>query len=89
MRLTLALAAALIIATPALAQTAPASTVERGQTLRDANAARIGVIDRVNADGSVQIIFDSRFVRIPADKLVAAENGVNTTLTKREIRRLR
>jgi hypothetical protein len=86
MRLVLAAAALALLASPLAAETvAP----KRGTTLRDAKAARLGPIDRVNADGSVQIIFNSRFVTIPADKLTVGEKGVATLLTKAEVSKLR
>ncbi|WEK42407.1 MAG: hypothetical protein P0Y64_13540 [Candidatus Sphingomonas colombiensis] len=93
MRLVIALSAAVFVATPLAAATldaTPATTVapKRGATLRDANATRLGTIDRVNADGSVQIIFNAKFVTIPADKIVASQDGVTTSLTKAEISKL-
>ena len=87
----LSIAAALVFATPLIATAAyaDAPAVKAGKTLRDASNIRLGRIDKVNDDGSVRIIFDSRFVTLPADKLVVAENGdASTTLTKREISKL-
>jgi hypothetical protein len=88
MRIMFALAAAAIIATPVLAQTAPAS-VKRGAVLRDAKKLPLGTVDRVNTDGSIQIIFGPRVVVIPAEKIVVAQNDVSTTLTRMEVARLR
>lgn len=97
MRLVLTLATAALIAAPISAAVAADSTgttpaaiaaPKRGATLRDVKASRLGAIDRVNADGSVQIIFNSRFVTIPADKLVASSDGVATSLTKAEVSKL-
>lgn len=84
--------AALIAATPLAASaqdaTVPAQ-VRQGQTLRDANLARLGTIDRVLADGSVQIIYSSHFATIPASSL-SVENGVvKTSLTRKEVAKLR
>ncbi|AYJ85090.1 hypothetical protein D3Y57_03380 (plasmid) [Sphingomonas paeninsulae] len=87
MRLTIAIATLALIATPVLAQTAPAP--KRGATLRDANMTRLGTIDRINSDGSVQIIFNSKFVTIPASSLVVAPDAaVSTSLTKSEVAKL-
>ncbi|MET0370383.1 MAG: hypothetical protein ABW039_03295 [Sphingobium sp.] len=96
MRLFLALAATSLIVSPALATQAGAAdsataavAAKRGATLRDAKGSRLGTIDRVNADGSVQIIFNSKFVTIPADKLVSSDAGTATSLTKAEVAKLR
>ncbi len=62
---------------------------QKGQTLRDAKAGRLGMIDKVNADGSVQIIFNGRVVALPATTITVTENGVSTSLTKKEIGRIR
>ncbi|QKS00331.1 hypothetical protein F9288_12370 [Sphingomonas sp. CL5.1] len=95
MRIVIALAAAVLTAGPLSAApeatgTSPAATValKRGATLRDAKSIRLGTIDRVNADGSVQIIFDSKFVTIPADKIVTSQDGASTSLTKAEVSKL-
>jgi hypothetical protein len=88
MRIMLALAAVALTATPLLAETTQA-TVKRGAVLRDAKKLPVGTVDRVNADGSIQIIFGPRVVVIPAEKIVIAQNDVSTTLTKMEVARLR
>ena len=89
---TLSAALLLALAMPLVSGAAAAQTpaVKMGDTLRDAGDIRLGRVDRVLQDGSVRIIFDGRFVTIPADKVVVAENGnVSTTLTKREVSKLR
>lgn len=96
MRIVTALAAAVFAAAPLSAATleatgtSPATTIapKRGATVRDAKSSRLGTIDRVNADGSVQIIFESKFVTIPADKIVTTQDGVSTSLTKAEVSKL-
>jgi hypothetical protein len=87
MRIAIAIATLAFIATPVVAQTTLAP--KRGATLRDVNMTRLGTIDRVNGDGSVQIIFNSKFVTIPATKLVVAQDAVSTSLTKSEVSKLR
>lgn len=96
MRILLALAAVALTTTPVVAAEMAASTgasstvaAKRGAMLRDAKGMRLATIDRVNADGSVQIIFNSKLVTIPADKLVAAPTGVATSLSKPEVDNLR
>ena len=90
MRSTILTALLVLVAAPAAAQdAAPAPLMpKRGELVRDANATRIAAIERVNPDGSVKIIFGSRFVTIPANKLQVAADGVTTTLTRREVSRL-
>lgn len=96
-RILIATAVALL-SVPAIAQDAPAAAavpaastdaIKAGLMLRDASNVRVGKIDRVNEDGSVKIIFNSRFVTVPADTLRVVDGGASTTLTKREIARLR
>jgi hypothetical protein len=87
MRIAIAIATLAFVATPLVAQTTMAP--KRGATLRDVNATRLGTIDRINSDGSVQIIFNSKFVTIPANKLTVAQDSVSTSLTKSEVSKLR
>lgn len=79
-------AAQAVESTPAVAN---ADVVKAGRTLRDSANARLGKIDQVNADGSVRIIFDTRFVTIPADTISVAGNEPVTSLSKREVSKLR
>ncbi len=86
------IALALLASTPVFAaDTAPAAQAEvkTGAMLRDSNNYRLGAISRVNADGSVGLIIDSRFVTIPADTLSVVDGKVVTRLTKREVIGLR
>lgn len=81
------------IAAPAIAQEASqaetAIEVREGLTLRDSNQSRLGKITRVYDDGSVQIIIGSHFAVIPASTLEVTDDGVQTSLTKTEVRKLR
>lgn len=87
MRFNLVLAAAFALsAVPALAQNDAAPRA--GQTIRDAKSVRLGTIQRVNPNGSVKIIYRSRFATIPANT-ISVENGVvKTSLTKKEVGKL-
>lgn len=87
MRILFALAAAIAIAAPVMAQTV-AATPKEGATIRDAANVRLGKIDRVYPDGSVQLIYRSKFVTIPADKVMMAQDGVMTSLTRQEVSKL-
>lgn len=88
MRTMLIAAAMLALATPAMAQDA-AETVRHGQILRDANNARIGKISRVEDDGSLRVIFNQRLATIPADTVSVVEGRPVTSLTKKEVARLK
>ncbi len=93
MRIFIAVVVAALVGSPALATAAQTTEVvattpvaaKAGATLRDAKGMRLGPIDKVNADGSVQLIFDSKIVVIPAGTLVAGANGIATTLTRVEV----
>jgi hypothetical protein len=87
MRSSLILALVLPLAGGALAQKVDAP--RSGQTVRDSNKARVGTIDRINRDGSIQILVGSSFVTLPADKLSVTDGGVTVALTKREVAKLR
>ncbi|MFC3172682.1 hypothetical protein ACFOD9_00305 [Novosphingobium bradum] len=83
------LALALVAGTPALADAPAATQVKAGAMLRDATGARITAISRVNTDGSIGVIVESKFITIPADKVSVVDGKVVTKLTKREIISLR
>lgn len=96
-----AVAAALFAAPVAIAQTvaeaaptAPAPVLKSGALLLSSDGKRIGRIERVvtGADGtpvSVSLIADSRFVYIPASTIAASGNGLSTSLTRAEVRKLK
>lgn len=89
--LFLAAALAAALCTPAIAQDdAAAPTIARaGQTLRDAKMARIGAIDRVYPDGSVRLIVDGHFATVPAASISITDGVVKTSLTRKDVARLR
>lgn len=82
-------------AAPAVAQTTTPSTgtapstspvaASQGQMLHDANGGRLGSVDRVTSDGSVQIILDGRVVTIPVSTLSITDGELNTSLTKHQV----
>ena len=89
MRFLTVLAVAAAFAAPASAQSASALVAKPGQTLRDVKATRLGVIDRVNADGSLRLIVGSRIVTVPAETVAVTDAGVTTSLSKRDVAKLR
>lgn len=78
--------ACVFAASAAVAQSATAATgtvaASKGQTLMAANGARLGVVYRVNADGSPQIIIDGKIVTIPASTLSMPDGKLTTSLSK-------
>lgn len=79
--------ALLLTAVPAAAQVVTEGP-KAGQVLFGANNSRIGVVDRVLADGSVRVIVGEKLVTVPASTLSVAAGKPVTTLTKTEIRKL-
>lgn len=81
------------VAQEAAPAAAPAEDISEqlkpGRTVRDTNSLRLGKIDRVTEDGSVRLIFSSRFVTIPGDTLSVKDGDIVTSLTKREVAKLR
>jgi hypothetical protein len=82
-----------VTASAAQAQTATAAvavgTISKGQMLVSANGARLGVVYRVAADGSPQIMFDGRLVTIPATTLSSSDGKLITSLSKSAVNELR
>jgi len=89
LRLTTFVAVALLSTSiPAFAQ-APADSIRVGKALRGANDARIGTIDSVLADGSVRVIVESRYVVIPASTLTVANGVATTSLSRKDVNKMR
>jgi hypothetical protein len=77
-----------VLSAPAVAADAPAASApvaRQGDMLRDANNVRLSAIDSVNKDGSVGIIFDGRYVTVPATSLSVANGKLITSLTKAQV----
>ena len=71
---------------PAFAADATAATVAHsGDMLRDANNVRLGAVNAVNKDGSVGLIFESRYVTVPGDSLTVIGGKLTTKLTKAQV----
>lgn len=89
LRLSAFVAVALISTSiPAFAQ-APADSIRIGKTLRGANDARIGTIDSVLADGSIRVIVESRYIVIPASTLTVADGIATTSLSRKDVSKMR
>jgi hypothetical protein len=72
----------------AVAQTPTVGTVSKGQMVEAANGARLGVVYRVAADGSPQIMFDGKLVTIPASTLSSSNGKLVTSLSKAAVSEL-
>lgn len=56
-----------------------------GDMLRDANNVRLGSVNTIAKDGSVGIIYNSRFVTVPAATLSVVNGKLTTKLTKSDV----
>lgn len=86
-----AAALAVTLAGSAFAQSAPA--IKKYATLVDSNGSKIAQIDRVNtgANGaveSVSVIYNMKYVTIPASTLSSKDGKVVTSLTKAQVSEL-
>ncbi|GAD47331.1 hypothetical protein NT2_01_00990 [Caenibius tardaugens NBRC 16725] len=88
----LLIAASFAAAAPAMAQDgsapAAASNVKKGAMVYSADGRRIGRVDRIR-DDAVNIIYDGRMIRIPVSTLTDSDKGVTTSLTGKEVSRLK
>ena len=76
------LACVLVTATAAAQDGAVA---EKGKMVVASNGARLGLVYRVAADGSAQMIIDGKLVTIPAATLSSVDGKLTTNLTKSEV----
>jgi len=67
---------------------APAATAHVGQMLRDASGGRIGAVTEVYKDGSVQVIYNSQLVTIPAASLATTDGKLTSSLTRKQLSQL-
>jgi hypothetical protein len=93
MKFSLAFAAALSLSISAAAIAADAPVIKQNALVKTADGRKVGYIDRIQKDSTgaptgVQIIYSGRFVVIPATTLSAAEKGLVTSLTAKEVNRL-
>jgi hypothetical protein len=86
-------ALALISAVPATLASAPAvaqgQEISQDKPLYDAEGKRVGNIDRVADQKWVKVIYKDAFVTIGWDTLSVKDGKVTTSLTRKEIGRLR
>lgn len=84
--------AAIILTATALSLTAPAAfaaEVQRNDRLYDATGSSVAKVNRVAADGDVLVIYKGKVRRVQAETLSNTDGKLMTTLTKKELRRLK
>ncbi|MEP2103607.1 MAG: hypothetical protein ABJP02_15870 [Parasphingorhabdus sp.] len=84
--------ASIILTAAALSLTAPAAfaaDVERNDRLYDASGSSVAKVNRVTADGDVLVIYKGKVRRVQAETLSNTDGKLMTTLTKKELRRLK
>lgn len=67
------------------AAAAGAAVAKEGDMMIDATGGRLGVVDRVDDDGSAEIIIDGRVVTIPASTLTVVNGHLTTSLKKPQV----
>ena len=73
----------------AVADEAAALDLSAGKMLYGSDGNRIASIYRVNAEGNAQVILNGRLVTVPASSLSSANGKVTTSLTKRDLLKVR
>jgi len=74
---------------PAAAPHSTASPASPGKMLVDASGTRLGVVYRLAANGSPQIILEGRIVTVPLETVSQSGDKVATSLTKSQVVALR
>lgn len=70
-----------VLASPAIA----GGSVEKGKMLFATGGTRLGVVYKVTADGSAQIILDGRLITIPAGTISETGGRLETSLSKNQL----
>lgn len=76
------IALAAFVSAPLAAQT---GAVIAGKPIFTNDGKRIGIVYRVIADGSAQVIVNGKLVTIPASTLTAVDGKQQTSLSKKEL----
>jgi len=71
-----------------------ALVIRNGLPVKTADGSRLGRVNRVDkaSDGtvsSISLIYEERIIRIPASTLKAADKGLETSLTRQDVRKLK
>lgn len=82
----------IILGAAALSLTAPAAfaaDAERNDRLYDASGSSVAKVNRVADDGDVLVIYKGKVRRVQAETLSKTDGKLMTSLTKKELRRLK
>lgn len=74
-------AIAALVSAPLAAQ---GGSIVAGKPIFSADGKRIGVVYRVTADGSPQVIINGKMVTIPASTVSATDGKYQTSLSKKD-----
>ncbi len=78
---------------PATAQDQPMAgsgpVATKGAMLHSSDGVRLGEVDRVESDGSAQLIFEGKVVTVPASTLSLQDGELVTSLKKSEVMNLK
>jgi hypothetical protein len=78
-----------VISILAVAPAAADPVATKGAMLHSADGVRLGEVDRLGSDGSVQLIFDGRVVTVPGSTLTLQDGELITSLKKTQIMNLK
>ncbi len=84
--------ASIILTAAALSLTAPAAfatDAQRNDRLYDATGSSVAKVNRVTEDGDVLVIYKGKVRRVQAETLTKTDGKLMTSMTKKEIRRLK
>lgn len=84
--------ASIILGAAALSLTAPAAfaaDAARNDRLYDASGSSVAKVNRVTDDGDVLVIYKGKVRRVQAETLSKTDGKLVTSLTKKELRRLK
>lgn len=92
-KLLWAFLASIMMVLPAAAQNqamlGSGTVATKGAMLHSSDGSRLGQVDRVEADGSVQLIFEGKVVTVPGVTLSMQNGELVTTLKKTEVMNLK
>lgn len=89
MRFIIAALALLVSSAPAFAADGAmksAVALHRGQTVVDVASKRLGTVDSVANDGSIGLIVDAKYVRLPASEFTVVDGKIVSAKSKRDLR---
>ena len=76
------------LTTPSAPLRAPRDGLSRGKARWDANGKRVGTINRVNANGSVNVIVGEKIVTVQATSLTSKDGKAVTSAAIRDLKRM-